>query len=80
MIENKENGRPELITPPLGDIILDGVTRRSVLELAVARLGDKLDVSERELKMEELVGANKEGRLVEAFVTGTAVSPQFSLM
>ncbi|CAM1504917.1 Fc.00g025080.m01.CDS01 [Cosmosporella sp. VM-42] len=72
VIENKKTNRPELITPPIGDIILDGVTRKSVFELAIARLSNKLDMSERELKMEELVRANEEGRLVEAFVTGTA--------
>ncbi|EON96065.1 putative branched-chain amino acid cytosolic protein [Phaeoacremonium minimum UCRPA7] len=78
IIRNKESGRPELLTPPLGDIILDGVTRKSVLELAKERLTDGtnglegLDVAERQITMGELVEASKEGRLLEACVTGTA--------
>ena len=79
IIRSKESGRPELLTPPLGDIILDGVTRKSVLELAKERLTDGtnglegLDVAERQITMGELVEASKEGRLLEACVTGTAV-------
>ncbi len=64
---NKE----ELITPPIsrGDI-LPGVTRRSILELEQMR-GD-LVVSERSIKMPEILTAWKEGRLKEAFGSGTA--------
>lgn len=75
----------QLITAPLDDkIILDGVTRRSVLELARERfvtgskyLDDNLkavEVVERTFTMAEVLEAEKEGRLVEAFVSGTAVS------
>ena len=79
IIRNKENGRPELLTPPLGDIILDGVTRKSVLELARERLTngvnglERLDVAERQITMGEIIDASREGRLLEACVTGTAV-------
>jgi branched-chain amino acid aminotransferase len=72
----------ELITAPLTDrIILDGVTRRSVLELARTRLSststlpDKLaplTVHERQITMAEVSEAYAEGRLVEAFAAGTA--------
>lgn len=80
IIRNKETGLPELITAPLGDIILDGVTRRSVLELTRERLEkpskeiQPLVAVERPLTMTEMVQASNEGRLLEAFVTGTAVS------
>jgi len=80
VIKNKSSGRNELITAPLtrGDI-LPGVTRRSILELARdwRSRGEDLDVSERWLPMGEVVQAQKEGRLLEAFGAGTAavVSP-----
>lgn len=68
---NKE-GRREVVTAPLGDkIILDGVTRRSVLELARKRLPD-VDVLERQIGIKEVWAAHSEGRLEEAFVCGTA--------
>lgn len=67
--------RTELVTAPLGDqIILPGVTRRSVLELARERLGEGLEVVERKFVMREVEEAVEEGRLVEAFAAGTAVS------
>jgi branched-chain amino acid aminotransferase len=76
LIENPNTNREELITPPLsrGDI-LPGVTRRSILELELAR-GD-LVVSERSITMPEILKAQQEGRLKEAFGTGTAavISP-----
>jgi len=66
-------GKLELLTAPLDDkIILDGVTRRSVLELSKARFGGELDVVERKFTMHDLVEAFEEGRLVEAFAAGTA--------
>lgn len=73
-------GELQLVTAPLYDkIILDGVTRRSVLDLAKARLSatreglERLSVVERKYTMAELEEAIKEGRLVEAFAAGTAV-------
>lgn len=69
----------ELVTAPLaGKIILDGVTRRSVLDLARARFTTahegrrELRVVERTYTMLELEEASREGRLVEAFLSGTA--------
>jgi branched-chain amino acid aminotransferase len=78
---NKE-GRLELITAPLHDgIILEGVTRASVLGLARERLTgnalegvEPVDVVERKFTMDEVLQAYEEGRLVEAFGCGTAVS------
>lgn len=73
----------ELFTPPLGDIILPGVTRDSVLALArahadpshpfrLAGLPDELVVSERKVTMPELRDAARDGSLLEVFGTGTA--------
>lgn len=68
------DGRTQLVTAPLGDkIILDGVTRRSVLELARERLWKELECVERKFTMSEVAEAAEEGRLVEAFACGTAV-------
>ena len=80
-----KDGRLELVTAPLDSkIILDGVTRRSVLELARERLvkGSEhltanvksVDVIERTYTMLEVEEAQRDGRLVEAFLSGTAVS------
>lgn len=66
----------EVVTAPLssGDI-LPGVTRDSVLQLVKSGThGDDLKVSERFLTMKEVVEAQREGRLLEVFGAGTAVS------
>ena len=68
-------GKTQLITAPLDDkLILDGVTRRSVVQLAKERLADELEVVERKYTIDEVIQAHKEGRIVEAFAAGTAVS------
>ena len=60
------------ITPALDEgTILDGVTRDSVIELA--RSMGAL-VEERKVDMEEVIQSNKEGRLNDAFGSGTAAS------
>ncbi|HVW63310.1 MAG TPA: aminotransferase class IV, partial [Puia sp.] len=63
-----------LVTPPLSDSILDGVTRDSLLTLAV-RLG--IPVAERRVDVEELKEAFDRGQISEAFGSGTAavISP-----
>jgi branched-chain amino acid aminotransferase len=55
--------RPSIVTPPVSDTILDGVTRRSILALAPS-LG--LDVIERPIAIDEI------GSFSEAFACGTA--------
>ncbi|KAH7125105.1 branched-chain-amino-acid aminotransferase-like protein [Dendryphion nanum] len=72
-------GKIQLITADLNErIVLDGVTRRSVLELARERLEPghdvllPLEVVERKFSMFEVEEAAKEGRLIEAFASGTA--------
>jgi len=63
-----------LVTPPLSDSILPGVTRDTLLTLG-RELG--LTVEERPLSVNELKAASKAGTLKEAFGSGTAavVSP-----
>ena len=75
VMKNAKTGRAELLTAPLTDkIILEGVTRQSVLDLARSRLSSEFDTVERNFTMYELQMARKEGRILEAFVSGTAVS------
>ena len=64
----------EVITPELNGSILPGVTRKSAIEL-VRSWG--YPVSERKLSIEEVARAHDEGKLEEAFGTGTAavISP-----
>jgi branched-chain amino acid aminotransferase len=54
----------ELVTPALGDTILPGITRASIIELAKDR---KVKVSERKIAIEEALGETQ-----ECFVCGTA--------
>ncbi len=63
-----------LVTPPLGGTILDGITRRSVIELA-KEWGIPLEV--RPVSMREVVEASGKGTLQEVFGSGTAavISP-----
>jgi branched-chain amino acid aminotransferase len=63
-----------LITPNLGDTILGGYTRDSIVQLA-KDMGMK--VEERAVSVSELHQAHQQGRLKEAFGTGTAVSILF---
>ncbi|MFN8243030.1 MAG: branched-chain amino acid aminotransferase [Ferruginibacter sp.] len=58
-----------LVTPPLSDSILDGITRDSLLALA-AELG--YDVAERPVAVAELEAGLQAGTLTEAFGAGTA--------
>ena len=59
-----------LITSPLSDRILDGVTRKSVIQLA-DNLKIKIEV--RPIKVEEIISSHKKGELKEIFGAGTAV-------
>ncbi|HXB92224.1 MAG TPA: branched-chain amino acid aminotransferase [Puia sp.] len=63
-----------LVTPPLSDSILDGITRDSLLTLA-ADAG--IAVEERPVSVEELKKGLEKGRISEAFGAGTAavISP-----
>lgn len=59
----------ELHTPALTDTILDGITRRSLLELARF---EGMKVVEEKLAINDLLKAIETGRCTEAFVCGTA--------
>lgn len=63
-----------LITPPLGGTILDGITRRTVLEIAREW---NIPCEERRISMEEVRDAFHNGTLQEIFGSGTAavISP-----
>lgn len=64
----------EVITPALVGSILPGITRKSAIELLKS---EGYKVTERRISIDEIVQAYNEGRLNEAFGTGTAavVSP-----
>lgn len=83
----KDDGSVELVTPPLDDVILPGVTRDSVLHLArdhasgknpIPGLPKNLTVSERYINMGEVVEAAKKDRLFEVFGTGACIGPRFA--
>ncbi|XP_073963678.1 branched-chain-amino-acid aminotransferase, cytosolic-like isoform X1 [Choristoneura fumiferana] len=69
----KEN--KQLCTPPLNGLILPGVTRRSILELASQ--WEEFTVKEEIITMDQVITLNKQGRLLEMFGAGTAavISP-----
>ncbi len=64
----------ELVTPPLEGSILPGLTRDSVIKLAES---SGVKVVERKIAIGEVLETIEEGRLTEAFGTGTAavISP-----
>jgi len=60
----------KLITSPTSDSILDGITRKSIIELAKFH---NIDVLEREITIDEIIKEHKSGNLKEIFGSGTAV-------
>lgn len=60
-----------LVTPPTGDTVLPGITRKSVLEL-VKEWG--IRVEERRIEVAEITKGLTEGRIKEAFGVGTAAT------
>ncbi|KAM5345642.1 hypothetical protein ACJ41O_011503 [Fusarium nematophilum] len=72
VVRDERTSGIQLLTAPLTDkIILDGVTRRSVLELVESRLAGELEVREAKFTISDLETAWRQGRLLEAFVSGT---------
>ena len=65
-----KNKKGELHTP-VPDSFLDGITRKSIIEIA-KNMG--IDVDERPISVNELVDSHKTGALKEIFGTGTAVT------
>ena len=60
----------KLITAPTNDRILDGVTRKSVIQIAK---DSGIEVEVRPIKIEEIVKASEKNLLNEMFGSGTAV-------
>ena len=58
-----------LITAPTTDTILDGVTRKSIIQIAK---DNEINVEVKKLKVEELKNAANDGTLKEIFGAGTA--------
>jgi branched-chain amino acid aminotransferase len=58
----------EVVTPPLSDTILAGISRDSVLTL-LREWG--VPVAERPLSIDEIFAAGRDGRLAEVWATGT---------
>lgn len=63
VIDNK------LVTPKLTDTILDGITRKSLIQIAQEL---KIDVCEDVLEINQVIQSIKDGRCTEAFACGTA--------
>ena len=63
-----------LITSPTSDRILDGITRKSILQIAK---DSNINIEERKITVKEVVEAAKNGSLKEMFGAGTAavISP-----
>ena len=63
-----------LLTSPVSDRILDGITRKSILELARA---EGIPTEVRKIRVDEVIKASENGSLMEMFGAGTAavVSP-----
>jgi branched-chain amino acid aminotransferase len=82
VVWRSREGKVQLVTAPLGSkVILDGVTRRSILQLSRERLTgqvqndlEPVEIVERKFTMDDVVDAVQEGRIIEAFAAGTAVS------
>lgn len=61
----------ELVTPLLGDTILDGITRKSVIQVAADL---NIPVKQRRVSIVEIIEASIAGTLLEAFGSGTAAT------
>ncbi|KAJ7390998.1 branched-chain-amino-acid aminotransferase [Desmophyllum pertusum] len=70
MLWINENGEKELVTPPLNGMILPGITRKSLLELA--KSWGEFKVTEKEFTMEDVIKASQDNRIKEMFGAGTA--------
>lgn len=60
----------KIVTSPLRGTVLDGITRRSALSLL---RGMGYEIEERAMSVDEVMEGAQNGRLTEAFGTGTAV-------
>jgi len=60
----------KLLTPPTSDSILDGITRKSLIEIAKK---EEINIEVRPIKVSEIIQAANNGELKEIFGCGTAV-------
>jgi branched-chain amino acid aminotransferase len=60
----------KLLTPPTSDSILDGITRKSLIEIAKK---EGINIEVRPIKVSEIIQATNNGDLKEIFGCGTAV-------
>ena len=61
----------QLVTPPLGDTVLDGVTRDSIIHLSKLL---NIDVDVRKVSVKEVISSLENGSMSEAFGAGTAAT------
>ena len=61
----------QLVTPPLGDTVLDGVTRDSIIHLSKLL---NIDVDVRKVSVKEVISSLESGSMSEAFGAGTAAT------
>jgi branched-chain amino acid aminotransferase len=61
----------KLLSPMSGDTILDGITKRSVLDIARSW---GMEVEERKITVDEIIAAFENGTMQEAFGAGTAAT------
>lgn len=68
----------KIVTAPTSERILDGITRKSIIEIARA---EGIEVEVRPVTVQELVEASNKGELKEAFGCGTAaiISPIYAI-
>jgi branched-chain amino acid aminotransferase len=59
-----------LLTAPTSDRILDGVTRKSIIDFAKS---EGINVEVRNIRVDEIVDSARKGELLEMFGAGTAV-------
>lgn len=70
---NPETKKKEITTAPIDGLILEGITRMSVLELLRERIDkNEFEVTERPVNISELIERSKKNEVLEAFGTGTA--------
>eukprot|EP00828_Plagiopyla_frontata_P000117 TRINITY_DN0_c113_g1_i8.p1 TRINITY_DN0_c113_g1~~TRINITY_DN0_c113_g1_i8.p1 ORF type:complete len:188 (-),score=34.53 TRINITY_DN0_c113_g1_i8:71-634(-) len=72
MFWKNKKGEDELVTPQLDEqLILPGVTRDSILQLA--KQMNRFKVTEKKITVEDTIEAFEQGRVKEVFASGTAV-------
>ena len=72
VLQQSRLGHMELVTPPDDSCIMNGVMRRTLLDMRAEieqRFG--LQLVERQISITEIINANKEGRLHEMFGAAT---------